>query len=216
MILKRKPFPTPIVKLICKITIWFHKRRFNKMVLFMADLKPNHSYLLMSNHFSFLDGVFATYIWIYGLDKATPIKGFYAMSLKQQLLKNKWLMWLGSFSIEPDSRSMVESLNYAAELLSTPGNAFLFYPQGELESQHVRNILLKKGFTKILSKVACDCQLLWTSNIIEYFESTKPTINMHMLDCGTNKDFNFEDVQQKIDKHHQESIQKHIRFTKEA
>ena len=129
--------------------------------------------------------------------------------------KHKWLKYLGAFSIAPGSPSMEESLNYAAEILSKPGNLLLYYPQGNLESAHIRYIEFKDGLSLIVPKIEGNCQLIWCSIIMEYFESTKPSVYYNMLDCGTNNDFDFDVIKEKVNKHHLQAIKNNIRFTKE-
>ena len=96
-----------------------------------------------------------------------------------------------------------------------PGNLLLIFPQGKLESNHVRHIQMKRGITEIIPKIKGDCQLLWSTNLIEYFESLKPSVYFHMLDCDTNKEFDFDKLHEKINIHHKAAIQKQLRFTRE-
>ena len=129
--------------------------------------------------------------------------------------KNWWLKYCGSFSVEPGKRSIDESLDYAAEVLSTPGNILLYYPQGNLESQHIRQIEFKDGIYEIVTRLKGNCQLIWNSTILEYYESTKPSAYMNMLDCGTNNNFDFEALKKNINAHHLQSMRKIVRFTHE-
>ncbi len=185
------------------------------MLINSIDIKPNHSYLLMCNHFSFWDGFLAAYLSKNAINQQKELKGIYIMVLKKQMQMNPFLKYFGCFSITPGKASVNESLAYAAEKLSTPGNIVIVYPQGNLESCHVRKIEMKDGINTIIPQIKGDCQLIWSSNLVEYFESLKPSINFHMLDCGTNHDFNFVEVAKKINRHHQQAIQKQIRFTEE-
>ncbi|MGZ3874259.1 MAG: glycerol acyltransferase, partial [Mucilaginibacter sp.] len=68
---------------------------------------------------------------------------------------------------------------------------------------------------EIVKRIKGDCQLLWSSNVIEYFESTKPSAFLSLLDCGTNHEFDFEALKQKVNTHHLQSMKKTVRFTKE-
>ena len=190
----------------------FLNRRFNKIKLSEVNIKPNHSYILMCNHFSFLDGFLAYYL----THKLFRKKTLYIMSVKKQMEKNWWLRYIGSFSIDPGKWSIDESFNYAADILSKPGNVLLFYPQGNLESNYIRKIHFEDGIDQIVPKVKGKCQLIWSSNILEYFESTKPSLHYNLLDAGTNEDYDFETLKQKVNLHHKASIEKNFRFTKEA
>jgi hypothetical protein len=215
MIIKAKPLNPFFFKCGVMILGWLFKRRFNKIILRNIDIKPEHSYLLMCNHFSFLDGLIAYHLCNKALLKKNGMKQLYIMSLKKQMEKNKWLRYCGSFSIDPGNRSSKESFDYAAEILSKPGNVLLFYPQGNLESSLVRYIQFQDGLKQIVPKVKGKCQLIWSSNLIEYFESTKPSLYYNLLDCGTNETFDFESLKQQVNQHHRTSIEKNIRFTKE-
>src|SRR6185437_4772064 len=145
MIIKAKPFPIKMLEWMAVTAVRLFRRRFNKMIINDVQIKPNHSYLLMCNHFSFLDGFLAVYLCLKGIHTKQPLKGFYIMSLKKQMQQHWWLKYIGAFSIVPGSKSSEESLDYAAEVLNTPGNLLLFYPQGNLESSHVREIEFKDG-----------------------------------------------------------------------
>jgi hypothetical protein len=215
MIIKAKPIPPGLIQPVGRILTWFLRRRFNKMVINPVDIKADHSYLVMGNHFSFLDGFLATYLCWNVIHKSRGIKGLYIMVLKKQMQMNPWLKYFGCFSIAPGTTTVNESLAYAAELLSKPGNVILVFPQGNLESLHVREIVMKEGINHIVPQIKGDCQLLWSSNLIEYFESLKPSVYFHMLDCGTNKDFDFGQIGQKINTHHKAAIKKQFRFTEE-
>ena len=137
------------------------------------------------------------------------------MSVKKQMEKNPWLRYCGSFSIEPGKLSMVDSFDFIGEKLSQPGNLFLYYPQGNLESMHIQDIVFQDGINEVVERVKGPCQLIWCSNTIEYFESTKPSVYFNLLDCGTNHNFNFEQLKQEVNTHHKKSLQKNLRFTKE-
>jgi hypothetical protein len=162
-----------------------------------------------------MDGFLAAYLCRRVLWKEGVMKRLYIMSLKKQMEKNKWLQYIGSFSIEPGKWSIVESFDYAAGVLAEAGNLLLFFPQGKLESSHIRYIQLEHGIKEIVQKIKGDTQLIWCSTTIEYFESVKPSVYFDMVDCGTNHDFDFESLQKKINTFHQQSINKNIRYTNE-
>ena len=215
MIIKAKLLPARIVETCGYILTWFFRRRFNKLVIDQIKIKPDHSYLLMCNHFSFWDGFWACYLSLHGVHKHQKMTGFYIMILDKQLKKNMWMRYFGCFSIAPGKPSVQESIEYAAELLNKPGNLVLMYPQGNLESSHVRHIVLRNGIKDIIDRVKVKCQLIWCSNVVEYFESFRPSVYFNMLDCGTNENFNYDQLSENINKHHRAAIQKQIRFTDE-
>jgi 1-acyl-sn-glycerol-3-phosphate acyltransferase len=213
MIIKAKPLPFIFIKWSALFIGWVLKRRFNKIMINGAEIKPGCSHILMCNHFSFWDGFFAIYLSFKVIDKKQKLKGLYTMSLKKQMEKKRWLKYFGSFSVDPGKRSVDESLGYAASLLNTPGNVLIYYPQGNLESSHIRHIEFKDGIYEIVNRTKGDCQLLWSSNLTEYFESLKPSLYFNMLDCGTGREFDFEKLKQKVNEHHRLALKKNIRFT---
>lgn len=215
MIIKAKPIPFKVIVVVGWILTWLFRWKFNKMKIEKVPIKANHSILLMANHFSFWDGFWAGYLALHGIHKQQKMNGFYIMVLEKQLRQNMWIRKLGCFSIAPGTDTVDESLNYAAEILSKPGNLLLLYPQGKLESNHVRKMDLKPGITQMVPRIQGDCQLIWSSNLIDYFESLKPSVYMHMLDCGTNHEFNFDTFTVAVNEHHRAAIQKQIRFTVE-
>lgn len=215
MIIKPKLLPKPIYLGGAKFLNWFLKRRFNKLLIDDVPLQSDCSYLLMCNHLGFWDGFWSLYLVYNAFHKKQNLNGFNIMILKKQLQKNPWLRYFGCFSIVPNSKSSAESLAFAAEILNKPGNILIMFPQGNLESIYVREIVVKDGINEILKQVKGKCQLIWSSNLIEYFESLKPSVYFKMLDCGTNTDFNFENLKADINTHHQQAIQKQFRFTEE-
>jgi len=215
MIIKAKPIPMFFVRLGIGPLLWFYRRRFNKMIINDIDIKAGHSYILMCNHFGFLDGFFAYYLCFKLIKKQQKLKHIYTMSVKKQMEKNWWLKYSGSFSVEPGKRSVAESLDYAASLLNEPGNLLIYYPQGNLESAYIRHIEFKDGIYEIVTRTKGNCQLIWGSVLLEYFESTKQSVYFNLLDCGTNHDFDFEQLKENVNAHHLQSIKKNIRFTDE-
>nr|WP_294897333.1 glycerol acyltransferase [uncultured Pedobacter sp.] len=215
MIIKPKKFPAPLFKIGFYFISWLVSKRFNKLIINIIDFKADTSYLLLCNHFSFWDGFLATYLVRNSIHKQCGIKGLNFMSVKKQMQMNPWLKYTGSFSVEPGKISSGESVAYAAELLSKPGNVLVLYPQGNLESCHVRDIEMKDGINAIIPQIKGNCQIIWSSNLPEYFESLKTSVYFHMLDCGTNQDFDFDELNKKINDFHKEALQKQIRFTNE-
>jgi len=125
--------------------------------------------------------------------------------------KHKWLQNLGCFSIEPGKISALESMQYAIQVLNTPGNILLIFPQGKLESSHIRNIEMEKGLAYLMKKTQSPYQIIWNSNITEYFESINPTLYMKLYDLGPGEEIHFEDLKPKIDAFHQKSLDSLIR-----
>ena len=215
MIIKSKPLPLFLLKIAGYVVERVLKSRLNKLVINPVEIKPGHSYILLCNHFGFGDGFLGFYLAWKVILKQGHMKRLYIMSLKKQMQKNRWLRYCGSFSVEPGKKSIRESFAYAAEQLAEPGNLLLFFPQGNLESCHIRSIKFQEGIAEIIPLIKGNCQIIWTSNIIEYFESISPSVYFNMLDCGTNHNFDFDALKQQVNQHHLQSIKQNIRFTDE-
>jgi len=216
MIIKSKPVSLFWLKAAGYCITLILKIFKNKLVIKPVDLRPNHSYLLLCNHFSFADGFISFYLAYQTLIKQGKLKQLHIMVLKKQMEMHWWLRHIGAFSVEPGKiLSVKKSLDYAAEVLNTPGNVLLLFPQGNLESCHIQSIQFEAGLATLVPLIKGDCQLLWSSNIIEYFESLKSSVYFNMLDCGTNKNFDFGTLQQQVNEHHKAALKSNIRFTKE-
>lgn len=137
---------------------------------------PHKSLLVLANHFSWWDGFF-----LWQLNRGVFNKKYHVMMLEQELLKNKFLRTAGAFSIDRSNmRKAVESLNYAADLLETPSNMVLMFPQGQIESQHVKKPTFRSGVIRIAKKVKTPVQILFCINTIDYLSERKPTIYSHL------------------------------------
>lgn len=215
MIIKAKPLKVKYLIFISNIINWILRRKFKKIVIHsIPSINRNSSFIFMANHFSFLDGFIAAYLIRKELYVRVPLKGLYIMVLEKQLQKNKWITRFGGFSVSPGTDTVQESLAYAAEILSEPGNVLLFYPQGKIESNHTAYIQIKNGIADIISRINGDCQMIWSSNLIDYYEGIKPSLYCRLLDCGTNKEFDLNQFRKQVNEHHLLSIQKQIRYSK--
>lgn len=185
---------------------WKMLRSFRKlMICNQISLKPNHSVLLLGNHFSWWDGFLTAYL-VHFIFK----KKIFTMIQEDQLQQRKWLTWLGSFSINRTSRDMFVSMQYAANQLDQPENSVIVFPQGSLESNHAQEIKLERGISYLIKSIKGDCQLIYVSVLIDYFESFKPTAYFHLLDCGTNHDFDFETLKNQINNFQKQALQNQI------
>ncbi len=75
---------------------------------------------------------------------------------------------------------MLESLNYAAELLNQPGNLLLMFPQGKLYSNFVNRVHFEQGLLKIMKKAEGKFQLLFAATFIQYLKHKKPSVTVYL------------------------------------
>jgi 1-acyl-sn-glycerol-3-phosphate acyltransferase len=155
-------------------TKWKLKRHFKRVVLRGEGEPDENSMLIVANHFSWWDGFIVLF-----LNSLHFRKRFHVMMLEDQLRKNMFLNKLGAFSVKKSDRSLVESMNYAAELLQKPGNMVLFFPQGEFQSHHLPEIRFEKGIQRLVKQADAGTRFCMICNLIDYFEHDKPTLTVY-------------------------------------
>ena len=103
------------------------------------------------------------------------------MMLEEELRKNWFLQYTGGFSIKKESKSIIETLDYTAELLSDKNNLILMFPQGNIKSIYQNKFVFEKGIEKILQRTKNDIQIIFQANLIDYFANAKPNafLNRH-------------------------------------
>ena len=131
--------------------------------------------LLICNHISWWDGIWALY-----LNQQHFKRKYHFMMLEDQLRKNWFFQYTGGFSISKKSRSIIESLNYASELLQNKENLVLMFPQGKIQSMHQHKFIFEKGVQKIIEKTPNNIQVIFLVNIIDYFSEAKPHLNLNV------------------------------------
>ncbi|MFW9596808.1 MAG: lysophospholipid acyltransferase family protein [Paludibacter sp.] len=167
---------------------FYIKRHFNEVII---DGKPNtdgKSVLILANHTSWWDGFLAFY-----LNQRMLKRTFWFMMLESELSKRSVLSKIGGFSVQPGSRTVFQSLQYAAGLLENPSNLVLIYPQGELNSMFEDNIVFKRGIEHF--RISSESQsVLMLVQFIEYFAHEKPTVYLYLKlavsDNGTLENIN--------------------------
>ena len=96
---------------------------------------------------------------------------------------------------------MLQSLDYAAELLNDPQNLVLIFPQGKLYSNFVNTIQFEKGVTRVMEKAAGKFQLLFAATFVQYLEHKKPTATVYLqVEPSQNK--SFEDLKNAYQMHY--------------
>ncbi len=188
---------------------WRMLRSFQKLTLYNhIEIKPNHSILLLCNHFSWWDGFLAAYLQHFIFHKK-----IFTMMQEDHLQQRMWLRHLGSFSISRTSRDMLTSMKYAALQLDNPENAVTVFPQGALESNHSSEIRIEKGISYLVKNIKGNCQIVYAAAFVDYFESFKPTAYFHLLDCGTNQDFTLERLTKQINGFHQQALKNQVNIS---
>lgn len=102
--------------------------------------------------------------------------------LEEQLNINWFFKYTGGFSIRKNSKSVIESLDYTAELLTNKNNMVLIFPQGEIGSMHDTTFIFGKGVSKILQRAKNEIQTIFVANFIDYHSNVKPSLHAYLCD----------------------------------
>lgn len=151
---------------------YFHRLNIPASV---EGLEQGKSILLIANHFSWWDGFF----W-YQVNKLVFRKNFHIMMLEEQLERFWFFKYLGAFSVKKNSRSVLKSLEYAANLLEDPDNMVVIFPQGEIEVPWIHQMNMGKGAAHIWKKAQVKAQLVYGVVLTHYGSQPKPTATFYM------------------------------------
>ncbi|MFD2144872.1 1-acyl-sn-glycerol-3-phosphate acyltransferase [Mucilaginibacter antarcticus] len=173
-----------ILKTVFNIYVrWLTARHFHQINYNQIDTDSNRSILLIANHFSVWD----TFV-LYHINRYFFKRKFHAMVLEGTILKEPMLSYGGAFSVSKSSKGILQSLDFAAELLGNPGNLVLIYPQGKLYSNLVSEVIFEQGVIRIIAKAAGKFNLVFATTFIENFENFKPVANVY-LKAETQQDW---------------------------
>ena len=160
----------PIFKQFSRVMI---NRHFTQVeVIGNVDVSDDRSVLLLSNHTGWWDG-----FWHLYLNMKVFKKKFHFMMLEEQLKKHWYFNYTGGFSVNKTAKSIVETIQYSADLLSHTENIVLMFPQGKIESIYKQTFAFEKGVQKIIEKTdRSKVQIVFLVNSIDYFLNKKPIL----------------------------------------
>ena len=151
------------------------RRNFQAVNFNRINVAPDKSVLLLANHFSWWDGFI-----LYWLNARLLKKDFHIMVLDETMQKIKFFKYLGAFSVIKNSRSMIDTLAYAAQLLNDPKNVVVVFPQGRLYSNFITDVSFEKGVMKIIKKAHNKSQLITAVTFVENFDHKKPVVKIYL------------------------------------
>jgi 1-acyl-sn-glycerol-3-phosphate acyltransferase len=182
---------------------WLVGKEFHQFIYNAIQIDKNRSVLLIANHFSFWDGLI-----LFCLNDKMFKKKFHVMILQDTAKKIGVLRYGGAFSVNKGSRSMLESLDYAAQLLNDSGNLVLMFPQGRLFSNFVSRVKFEKGIIKLIEKAKDNYQIIFAATFIQYIKHKKPSVTVYLKHEDNNyagKTIN--DLQNSYQQHYESSKQ---------
>lgn len=182
------------------------KGNFKEVRFGEVEVDKNKSVLLLANHFSWWDGFLMYYI-NYKLLK----KRFHVMVIEETVQKVSFFKYVGAFSISKNSRDMLASLNYAAELLNDPENMVLIFPQGKLYSNFTDEVNFEKGLSKIMAAATGKFQIVMAATFIENLQYKKPIAGVYLKAVdGIN---NMQEAQKLYQQHYDSAKQQQNKIT---
>lgn len=149
--------------------------QFRKISIHGSVNARGKSLLVIGNHFSWWDGFFALVV-----RKKVFDRQLHVMILEEELARRPFLARMGAFSIKKNSRSAIESINYAAGLLDNPANMVLLFPQGKFQSHHQYPLTFEKGWLRIVQKATGPFQVVFMAYLTDYFAHPRPELSIYL------------------------------------
>lgn len=151
------------------------KRNFHQINFNHIPVDHSRAILLLANHYSWWDGFI-----FYHLNQLLFKKQPHVMVLETTVKQWPFMRHLGAFSINPRSKSMSKSLNYAAGLLDDPDNLLLIFPQGKLYSNFIDDIRFENGLSRIIAQSSKKFEYIMAASFTEHLDHKKPSVNIHL------------------------------------
>lgn len=143
---------------------------------FLSEIPAQGAVLMIGNHMSWWDG-----FWGQRITHEVLRRKYFVMMLENNLRERIGLSKAGTFSIQPNSRSVVESLRYAASLLQSPENAVLIFPTGQIESVYTPTFTFSGGVEKILQYATpATPHIVFYAALIDFEGHPRPRVRVYL------------------------------------
>lgn len=191
-------------KLVFQFFSWYIKRiirsDFKELKFNRTEFSKDQAILLLANHSSWWDGFL-----MFQINRLYFKKKFYVMITEENYRKVWFLKYLGSFSVKKNSRSAIETLEYAGKLLNNPDNLVLIFPQGKLYSGHVDEIQFQKGLINLINSSNRKFQYIFAASFIDYFEYRKPILTCYLQEWKGAEFTSLQLIKSAYNKHYETS-----------
>jgi 1-acyl-sn-glycerol-3-phosphate acyltransferase len=186
---------------------WYSKfsihRNFKEVKISGEFDDQNVPLFLVANHFSWWDGIIVNYL------NQERFKRKFHFMVHEKHIRNFWFFkYIGAFSIQKNSISIIDTFTYIRELLLDKSNLVLMFPQGEIRSQHCAEIIFERGIEKIISIIENKIQMVFIVNMVDYFSNSKPTLYSYLTEFNLNS-FSFMELQNSYNAFYNECLEKH-------
>ncbi|TAF46401.1 MAG: glycerol acyltransferase [Sphingobacteriales bacterium] len=181
------------------------KQNFTALNFNTPKIEKDKAIFLLANHFSWWDGFLIFYL------NHVYFKKQFRVMIMENTAKKIWFMkFLGSFSVQPNSRSVLQSLQYAGELLDKPENLVLVFPQGKLHSSHIQKVGFQKGIQKIVNFSQKKFQYVFSVALTDYFEHKKPSLYFNFSQHSAQDFEDLNAIENSFNQHYQQALKKQI------
>lgn len=165
------------------------KRRFNSFQIsgleYLANKDATVPLLIYANHSSWWDGLLA-----FEISRAARLDSYVMMD--EATLRRFFLFRrIGAFSVPKNSRRVLESIGYAADLLAADSRRCVWiFPQGEIVPNDSRPLRLFGGAARIVERVG-NCLTVPLAFRLEFAGEFKPEIFVligepHLIETNRN------------------------------
>ncbi|PWS30782.1 1-acyl-sn-glycerol-3-phosphate acyltransferase [Pedobacter paludis] len=184
------------------------KKDFSLFSYDKIELKEDSSILVLANHFSWWDGFFLFYI-----NKKVFKKTFHVLVNADNYKKVFFLKYLGAFAAENKGKDVLDTLNYAGNLLNDSQNLVLVFPQGKLYSNHVKSINFEKGVMQMINSSQKKINIVFSSTFIDYFGKRKASAYTYLQNWETEEYVSLQLLKSAYNKHYENSVIKQSHIT---
>jgi len=157
------------------------ERSFQSVNFNAIETDPDKAVLLIANHYSWWDGFL-----LYYLNAKLFKRNFRIMVLEQTMKEFAFFKFLGAYSVNKNTKGIIESLEYTAELLADPHNLVVIFPQGKIYSNFIDEVNFEKGLSRIINKENLNFQFVFAVSFIEHLQYKKATINVYLKNAGSS------------------------------
>ena len=184
------------------------RRDFQKFDFNTVSFEQNRAILILSNHLSWWDG-----FWIFQINRIHFKKRFYVMITEENYQKVWFLKYLGCFSVKKNSRSVIQTLEYAGRLLDDPQNLVLIFPQGKLYSGHTDQIQFQKGLMSMINISSKKFQYIFSAIFVDYLEHRKASVTCYLEGWEGAEFTSLQLIKSAYNKHYEASRQQQSSVT---
>ncbi|MGB4773996.1 MAG: 1-acyl-sn-glycerol-3-phosphate acyltransferase [Daejeonella sp.] len=199
-------------KLIYAFFAWYINRiiktDFKEFKFNPIEFDQERAVLLLANHFSWWDGFL-----LFHLNRICFHKKFHVMITEENYRQVWFLKYLGGFSVKKNSRSSIETLAYAGQLLNDPQNLVLIFPQGKLHSHHVDRVDFQKGLSNLVNSSNKDFEYIFAAFFTDYFQYRNPSVRCYLQKHNGAEFDSLELIANAYNEHYQISKQKQSSIT---